>query len=100
MRLNQDFNSLSDISLKYNIGDITGAMSIIDSIRPVEFRWKENDKKSYGLIAQEIEKVLPDLVSKNDDTNLKSVSYVQLIPFLLEAIKELKNEVDILKNKK
>ena len=95
-----DFNSLSDATLKEEVIDIPNAMNIIDSIRPVEFKWKDNNKKSYGVIAQEIEKILPEIVSTNQDTNLKSVSYVQLIPLLLEAIKELNEEVKSLKKRK
>jgi hypothetical protein len=95
-----DFNSLSDVTLKENIKDITNATDIIDNIRPVSFNWKDNNKKSYGVIAQEIEKVLPNLVETNGDNNIKSVSYTQLVPILLQSIKELKEEVEKLKKRK
>ncbi len=95
-----DFNSLSDATLKENITNITNATDIIDNIRPVSFNWKDNNKKSYGVIAQEIEKVLPNLVETNGDNNIKSVSYTQLVPILLQSIKELKEEVEKLKKRK
>jgi len=69
-------------------------------INPVSFTWKDNGSLSYGVIAQEIEKVLPTIVATNEDSGLKSVSYDQLIPFLVQAIKELKIEIEHLKNHK
>jgi hypothetical protein len=95
-----NFNSLSDASLKTNVNDLpitTNTFDLITSIRPVTFNWKDNGKLSYGVIAQEIEHVLPNIVETNSDTGIKSVSYTQLIPILLQAIKELKIEVDTLK---
>jgi len=55
-------------------------------------------KRTYGLIAQEIEAILPEAV-ETDDKGLKSVSYNSLIPILIESIKELKTEVDELRSK-
>lgn len=95
-----DFNSLSDATLKENISSITNAIDILDSIRPVEFNWKNNGKKSYGVLAQEIEQILPQVVETNKDNNIKSVSYTQLVPILIESIKELKREIQILKEEK
>jgi hypothetical protein len=95
-----DFNSLSDATLKENISNITNAIDILDAIRPVEFNWKNNGKKSYGVLAQEIEQILPQVVETNKDNNIKSVSYTQLVPILIESIKELKREIQILKEEK
>lgn len=95
-----DFNSLSDATLKENISSITNAIDILDAIRPVEFNWKNNGKKSYGVLAQEIEQILPQVVETNKDNNIKSVSYTQLVPILIESIKELKREIQILKEEK
>lgn len=53
-------------------------------------------KKSYGVIAQEIAEVLPEIVNHTDHYR---VNYNALVPFLIEAIKELKQEIDILKNR-
>jgi len=93
-----DFNSLSDIRFKDNINEITNGLSIVNNLRPVEFTWKETNKKAFGVIAQEIEQILPEIVSTND-SGIKTVSYDQIIPFLISAIKELQEEIKILKDK-
>jgi len=91
-----DLGLASDEKLKQNIKDIENH-NVIDNMRPVEFNWKTNGKKSYGLIAQEVEKILPEIVSEDDITGNKSVSYIQLVPFLLQYVKELKKEIEELK---
>ncbi len=92
----KDFNSTSDINLKENIKTIENSLNLIDSIRGVSFDWKETGKGSYGVIAQELEEVLPELVSNGEH---KSVNYNGLIGVLIESIKELKKEIEDLKNK-
>lgn len=89
-----DFNSTSDINLKTNIKKIDNALDITNKLCGVSFDWKETGKKSYGVIAQELEKVLPDLVKTKD---IKSVNYNGLIGILIEAVKELSDEVQELK---
>jgi hypothetical protein len=93
-----NFNSLSDETTKENIQKIQDATNLLDMINPVSFTWKDTGSLSYGVIAQEIEKVLPTIVATNEDNGLKSVSYNQLIPILVQAIKELKIEIEHLKN--
>ena len=63
----------------------------------LNFNGKENDNKDIGVIAQEVEKVYPDLV-KTTNLNHKSVDYGKLTAVLIESIKELKNENTTLKN--
>jgi len=92
----QDFNSISDINLKENIHTIENSLEIVKNLRGVSFDWKENGKSSYGVIAQELEEILPDLVKNSE---VKSVNYNGLIGVLIEAIKELKTEVEELKSK-
>ena len=94
-----DYNTLSDITLKENIQPISDAGNIIDLINGFTFDWKDNGRPAYGLLAQQIEQILPGLVTVNPDTGKKSVSYIQLIPLLLESIKELRTEVACLKGK-
>lgn len=89
------FNSSSDKNLKYNIETITNSLDIINNLRGVTFNWKENDNKSSGLIAQELETILPELVS-TDINNIKSINYDAIIGYLVESIKELKHKIDIL----
>jgi hypothetical protein len=95
-----DYNSLSDRRLKENINDIKVDYDMLNSIRSVSFDWKDSGKSAYGFIAQEIEEIMPEIVNENEETSYKSVSYTQLIPHLLEAIKDLKRQVDELKEKK
>lgn len=95
-----NYNSLSDATLKTNVKKIDNALEVLDQINPVSFDWKDTNNKSYGVIAQEIEKILPEIVATNPDTDIKSVSYIQLIPFLIQAVKDLQEEVNILKGTK
>ena len=85
----------SDERLKENVKTIENALSKVMSLRGVEFDYKENGIHSLGFIAQEVEEIFPDLVIGNDP---KSVAYQNFVAILVEAIKELKNEVDNLKN--
>lgn len=89
-----DLNSSSDERLKTNIQDITNPMDILNLIRPVSFEWKKDGDISYGVIAQELEKVLPELVT---DSGFKSVSYIPLIAFLIKAVQDLQTQIDQLK---
>jgi hypothetical protein len=92
-----DFNSTSDISLKENVKTLTNSAEIINDILPVSFNWKSNGEKSYGVIAQDIEKIIPDIVNEKDD-GTKTVSYSQLTAFLIGAIKEQQNELNYIKS--
>jgi hypothetical protein len=91
-----DINSTSDQKLKENINTYPNALSTVLNLRGVDFIWSTNHKKSVGVIAQEVEKVVPELVT---DTDIKSVNYNGLIGILIEAIKELNQEIENLKNK-
>lgn len=106
-------NSSADISdkdLKKNIKSITGGLDTISKLQGRTFEWKESANMStginYGLIAQELETVLPDLISdesdfrvKSDGKNAKSITMSGVIPILIEAVKELSATVDILSTK-
>lgn len=93
----QDFDALSDINYKENINTVNNALIKVEQLRGVKFDWKESGTPSYGVIAQELEQVLPELVHGNDP---KTVNYNGIIGVLIEAIKELKAEVEELKNTK
>ena len=86
-----DYNSLSDRNFKKDIESINDALSIVENIDPIKFRWISNDTESFGVIAQDIEEVLPQVVKTNN--GIKSVSYSQLVPILIQAVKELKLEI-------
>jgi predicted ATPase len=95
----QDLNSTSDLVFKDNIQDIFNGIEILNKINPVSFNWKKDGRKSYGVIAQQLEKVLPELVNTNEIDNTKTVSYIPIISILIDAVKTLQKEIDDLKNK-
>ena len=92
-----DFNSTSDENLKTNIQTIESSLDTLQQLRGVTFDWKGNNKPSIGVIAQELEQVLPQLVTDGDP---KTVNYNGLIGVLIEAVKELSAEVQELKRTK
>ena len=94
-----DFNTTSDINLKKDIEIVTNANEILNQINGVNFTWIKSNKPSVGIIAQEIEKVLPQLVHERSDTGTKSVNYNGLIGVLIEAVKELSQKVEELERK-
>jgi hypothetical protein len=88
----------SDIRLKDNIKPIENALSKVNQISPIEFNWKSNGKQDFGVSAQQIEELYPDLVTENIE-GYKVVKYNPLIALLLKSIQELHKEVQELKNK-
>jgi hypothetical protein len=91
-----DFNSTSDGRLKKNVTPVKG-LEVVSQLNGCEFDFTDTNKHSSGVIAQDIEKILPHLVC--NDKEYKSVAYAQIIPYLIESIKELSGEVESLKNK-
>ena len=91
-----DFNSASDLSLKTNIQSISNPIDKILQINGVTFNWRESNKPSVGIIAQEIEKVFPELVNGE---NPKTVNYNGLIGLLIECVKEQQTEINNLKDR-
>lgn len=94
-----DLNTTSDMTLKDNVTPIRDPISIIRQLDGFGFNWKDNGKKSYGLMAQLLEKVLPELVNHNAQ-GLKTVNYLPLIAFLIEAIKVQQDDIEQLKAKR
>jgi hypothetical protein len=101
--------STSDERFKDNITPISDAIDKISGIRGVEFDWKEltpeerkilhsNEGHDVGVIAQEIEKILPEVVTTRD-SGYKAVRYEKIIPLLIEAIKDNKKSIEEILNK-
>lgn len=91
----------SDEKLKENIETISNATDILSVIKGVDFNWKKDGKKSSGVIAQDVQKVMPHLVKEvkeldSNDSHL-AVNYDGLIGVLIEAVKDLSNQVNELK---
>ena len=91
-----DITSISDQRTKENIETIPNGLEIVDSLRGVYYTKIGETERKVGVIAQEIETVLPEVVKTNEE-GMKSVDYGKIIGVLVEAIKDLKNEIDDLK---
>ena len=94
-----DYNSSSDVTLKENFTQIVNPLDIISQLDGFGFSWKDTKEKSYGLSAQQVETVLPEIVRVRPD-GTKGINYLNLIAFLVEGIKDLKEEVRQLKSYK
>jgi hypothetical protein len=99
------FNTSSDYRLKQNLKDYNG-LSLIDLLKTYDFQWKADSTRSYGVIAHELQEVLPYAVNGekdavDNDGNIKpqGVDYSKIVPILVKAIQELKAEIEELKNK-
>jgi hypothetical protein len=97
--------STSDIRLKENITPILNPIAKIEAIGGYTFDWKPEHKDLHGfeghdigVIAQEIEAILPEIVTTRD-TGYKAVKYEKIVPLLIEAIKDLQKQIDELKSK-
>jgi hypothetical protein len=88
----------SDAVLKNDIVTFENALDVVKSLRGVSFTWKDNGAKNIGLVAQEVQEILPEIVT--EDLGLKSINYSSIVGVLVEAIKELKVEIDSLKSRK
>jgi hypothetical protein len=99
----------SDLLLKENIIPIkeieeNNSLNSILELNPVKYNYKndENKKQHYGFIAQELEKYFPQLITEINtdinDTPIKTVNYIELIPIMLSKMQEMQNEIDELKS--
>ena len=98
----------SDAKFKDNVNTLDNALSTVLALRGVSFTWNEktkrNGKDDIGLIAQEVQRVLPELVLEantlgtEDQTHL-TVDYAKTVAVLIEAVKELSAKVEALENK-
>jgi len=93
-----DIVSNSDERLKSNIRPIENSLDIIKQLNGK--RYIKDERESIGLIAQEVEKILPEMVlTSNDEGNIKSVNYQNIIAILIEAIKEQQKQIDSLQTR-
>jgi hypothetical protein len=88
------FQNLSDARCKDVRGEIADALQAVQDLRGVRFRWKADcstlktdAREHFGVIAQEVEAILPEVVSEGED-GTKSVAYSEMIPVLIEALKQ------------
>lgn len=90
------FNVSSDINLKTNVRTIANPVDTVKQLRGAAFSWVDDMRSDLGVIAQEVEQVLPQLVHKNPNNDTKTVNYNGLIGLLLESVKELSGRLDAL----
>lgn len=101
-----DVTAYSDPRLKDNIRPITGAVDIVTQLNGVRFVWKDAPhiamkagKEDIGILATDVEAVLPELVSDSiqiDGDSYKTVAYDKIVPVLIEAIKQQQEQIDAL----
>lgn len=94
--------AFSDVRLKHDIKTIEGGLEIVEKLRGVTYKRKdtEKDKENIGVIAQEVEEILPQIVNTaNDEMGTKSVDYGKITSVLIEAVKELSARVKELEGK-
>ena len=95
--------SLTETSaLRYKkwVKDLPEQSDAIFKLRPVHFRWKDNNQKDVGLIAEEVQKVYPELVSVEDDGQAGGIKYTKLTAILVKTIQDLTARIEKLENNK
>lgn len=88
----------SSITLKENINPIVNSLNKVIQLNPVTYDRKSGaSKNEAGLIAEEVNEIIPNIVSKDDEGNPNGINYTKLSVYLIDAIKELKKEIDDLR---
>jgi len=97
------FTTSSDYRLKEDLQNFNG-LEKVSNIKVYDFKWKTNGRRSYGVMAHELQEVLPQAVGgeknaikENGEINTQTVDYSKIVPLLVKSIQELKAEVDLLK---
>ncbi len=109
-----ELTAVSDVNLKKDIQGLQDGLDKINALNPVSYRFRTQEfpemklaeGQKLGLIAQEVEKVLPNLVVDagtasnihGDEIGIKSLNYMEMIPVLIKAVQELSKEVENLKS--
>jgi len=96
-----DMNVNSDERLKKDITPINNAIGLVSQLEGKTYHWKSDlgrsDRLKYGLLAQEVEEVIPEVVSTNKKDGIKSVNYQALVPVLINAVNQQQDEISLLK---
>ena len=82
----------SDIKLKKDVQEIKNSLQTINKLNGKRYRLKSSNEVQYGFIAQEMETVLPDIVDQED--GILNISYIELIPLMVESIKQLDKKIE------
>ena len=93
------YNTSSDYRLKQDLKDYNG-LSLVSAIKTYDYEWKSDNSRSYGVLAHELQEVIPQAVhGEKDGEKMQGVDYSKIVPILIKAIQELKAEIDELKAK-
>ena len=87
-----------DDEMKKNINQIKEPLNIVNNLTGVTFDWKDTDKTEIGLIAEEVHKVLPEIVAYQEGQPA-ALDYPKLTALLIECVKELQTKIDFLEKK-
>ena len=94
------FVSYSSIRFKENVEPINSAVETISKLKGVSYNWIDTGKKDFGFIAEEVGKVLPEIVEWSQDPEYaNTMDYTRIISFLVEAVKEQQKKIDIMSEK-
>ena len=92
------FNTSSDYRLKEDLKDFEG-LDLVSKIPVYDFKWKTDEKRSYGVMAHELQEVLSDAVNgEKDAEEMQGVDYSKIVPLLIKSIQELSAKVTVLEN--
>jgi len=101
LEIDGNFNDTSDGTLKEDVKDMSNMIDVVNNFKPSTFKWKESTGritgKRYGFIAQDIEKVVPELVGGEEGA--KSLNTIGIVAVLAKAVQELSAKVEALENK-
>jgi len=93
-----NYATASDYRLKQDLKDFEG-INLINKIKTYDYEWKVDNTRMFGIIAHELQEILPYAVTgEKDAERMQAVDYSKLVPILIKAIQELKTEIDSLKN--
>jgi hypothetical protein len=93
------YNTVSDYRLKQDLKNIKG-LDLISKIKVYDYKWKIDNSRSYGVLAHELQEVVPYAVrGEKDAKEMQQVDYSKLVPILVQAIQELQEKINKLENK-
>jgi hypothetical protein len=94
----KEYLTVSDLSLKDNIRDISfeECSNVISQLKAKKYQWKDTGEEAIGMIAQEVENVVPLAVNQTND--LKGINYTSIVPYLIGSIQQLQQKIKILEN--
>jgi len=93
------YNTVSDYRLKQDLKNING-LDLLSKIKVYDYEWKVDNSRSYGVLAHELQEVIPQAVNgEKDAEQMQGVDYSKLVPLLVAAIQELTARLEILENK-